>query len=428
MEKGRVRTARPSFLLHLHPRRVPEETIRFSLSLGLGGMAATLCLALTFTGVFQLLSYVPRMDGAYESVLQMYDQGNLAGFMRNIHYWSGNLLVIVCFLHMLRVFLTGALTGRRGINWVVGVLVFGLVLGANFTGYLLPNDQLAYWAVTIFTSMLSYVPLCGSWLVTTLRGGVDVGPVTLTNFFAIHVGILPVLLWLLLVYHFWLIRKAGGLIQRPQGEGPIKMVDAMPHLVFREFAVGLTLLSLLAVFSAIFDAPLGEPATPGNSPNPVKAAWYFMGLQELLLHLHPAFVTCLIPVLTFCVLASIPYINNAVLPGGVWFGGTRGHHVAAWSLVIGAACTTITVCIDSMLSLNSTMPDHPWLTRGVLPLLVYGALLTGWYAFFRRYTGCSRAEGTMAVMVFLTGTIVSLTIIGCWFRGEGMALVVPFLE
>jgi len=417
-----------SFLLHLHPRRVAKETIRFRLSLGLGGMAATLFFTLAFTGIFQLLSYTPRMDSAYESVLHMYDQGNLAGFIRNIHYWSGNLLVVVCFLHMLRVFLTGALSGPRRVNWVVGVLVFGLVLTANFTGYLLPNDQLAYWAVTIFTSMLSYVPLCGSWLVTTLRGGSEVGPATLSNFFAIHVGILPVMICMLLVVHFWLTRKAGGLIQRTDVQSNVGMIDAMPHLVFREIAVGLCLLAILVSFSAVIDAPLSEPATPGNSPNPAKAAWYFMGLQELLLHLHPAVVTCIIPILTICGLTFVPYIRDTVLPGGLWFGGTRGRQVAAWSFASSIVCTGSAVFIDSMTSVSAPMPDQPWLIRGVLPLLVYGLVLVGWYMFFRRYRGCSRAEGTMAMMLFTTGTIVSLTMIGCWFRGEGMALVIPFLE
>jgi len=417
-----------AFLIHLHPRRVPAETTRFTLSFGLGGMAVTLFCTLVFSGLLQLLSYAPGMDGAYLSVRQMYANGNLAGFVRNIHYWAGNLLVVVCSLHMLRVFLTGALTGVRRSNWVVGVLLFGVMLFANFTGYLLPNDQLAYWAVTIFTSMLSYVPVGGQWLMAALRGGAEVGPATFSSFFAIHVGLLPVAAVLLLVYHFWLIRKAKGLIHPPRvpAEGD-EMLDAVPHLVVRELAVGLSLLAALFLFSAMVDAPLAGPATPGSSPNPAKAAWYFMGLQELLLHLHPSVVICILPLLTVGALLLVPFFKDGVLPGGIWFGGAQGRKVAAWSALAGFLCAGSAVVVDSIFSAPAAaIPDQLWLTRGVLPLVASGVVLAGWYALWRRYRQCTRAEAVMALMIFLAGSIMSLTLIGCWFRGEGMALVIPF--
>ncbi len=421
------RTAVSTFLIHLHPRKVDAETIRFTLSFGLGGMAVTLFCTLVFTGLLQLLSYAPDMNRAYGSVQDMYSNGNLSGFVRNIHYWSGNLLVVVCFLHMLRVFLTGAFTGGRRFNWVVGVLLFGLILSANFTGYLLPNDQLAYWAVTIFTSMLSYMPLGGHWLMTTVRGGAEVGPETFSSFFAIHVGLLPVAALLLIVYHFWLIRKARGLIRPPQFPADhIEMVDAVPHLVFRELAVGLSLLAVLFSFGAMVDAPLADPATPGNSPNPAKAAWYFMGLQELLLHLHPTVVICILPLLTVVGLLLLPFLKNAVLPGGIWFGGAQGRKVALWSSLAGFLCAGGAVVLDSVFSAsNAAIPDHLWLNRGVLPLVAAGVVLAGWYALWRKQQRCTRAEATMALMIFIAGSIVSLTLVGCWFRGEGMVLVLP---
>ncbi|NOR26046.1 MAG: DUF4405 domain-containing protein, partial [Desulforhopalus sp.] len=111
------------FLLHVHPRTVPLETLRFTLTFGLGGMATTLILLLFITGVLQKLSYTPDAQSAYQSVQFMYAEGNFAGWLRNIHYWSGNLLVIVTFLHFCRVFLTGGISKGRRLNWIIGLLL-----------------------------------------------------------------------------------------------------------------------------------------------------------------------------------------------------------------------------------------------------------------------------------------------------------------
>ena len=124
------------FLFHLHPRKVAAETTRFTLSFGLGGMAATLFVLLTLSGVLQLFSYSADSSAAYQSIIDMYASGSPAGLVRNLHYWSGNLLVIVTFLHLLRVYLTGGLGVGRRINWLVGLALFLLILFANFTGYL----------------------------------------------------------------------------------------------------------------------------------------------------------------------------------------------------------------------------------------------------------------------------------------------------
>ena len=245
----------PSFLVHIHPRRVPLETLRFTLSFGLGGMSATLIVLLFASGILQLLSYTPEISLAYDSVSSMYGAGNLSGWTRNIHYFSGNLLVILATLHCIRVFLTGAISGPRRRNWFIGLLLLGCVFFANFSGYLLPWDQLAFWAVTIFTNMVCYVPLVGETLVQMLREGGEIGPTTLTTFYAIHTAWLPLFLVSFLIYHFWLIRKNGGLIR---GETSIKSppvtVPAVPHLVVREGAVGLGLIAVILVLAALIDA------------------------------------------------------------------------------------------------------------------------------------------------------------------------------
>lgn len=415
------------FIFHLHPRKVAAETIRFTLSFGLGGMAATLFLVLAVTGMLQLLSYSSDSATAYQSIIHMYAGSSLAGFIRNVHHWAGNLLVIVVLLHLLRVYLTGALGQGRKLNWLIGCTLLLLVLFANFSGYLLPWDQLAFWAVTIFINMVTYVPLIGVQLSELLRGSAEVGPATLANFFAIHVGLIPPLIVILMIYHFWLIRKAGGLVRsRNRGE-QVPMVPTVPTLISREAAVGFGLCGLLFIFSALVDAPLADIANPGQSPNPAKAAWYFMGLQELLLHLHPVFAICIIPLLMLLLLAMLPFIKQAVLEPGIWCGGNRGRWTAAGSFLAGLLGVAGWVIIDEFV-FKLSGSEHfltPWLSRGLVPLLSL-ILICGLCYRLLRLRKFPSSESIMAVALLCLGIVCGLTIIGIWFRGPGMALGFSF--
>ena len=417
------------FVLHLHPRTIPPETLRFSLSFGLGGMAAVLLGLLVLTGILQLLSYAPQIDEAYLSVQQMYAKGNLAGFIRNVHFWSGNLLVIISSLHLLRIFATGALTGGRQYNWLIGIALYLLVLFANFTGYLMPWDQLAYWAVTIFIGMISYVPVVGGWLVEVLRGGAEVGQPTLANFFAIHLGVVPVLLVILLIFHFWLVRKSGGLVQKKntmqKNVGREKRIDTVPYLIQREVCTGLVLLGLVLLFSAFVDAPLAEQANPGESPNPAKAAWYFMGMQELLLHLPPLFAICIVPMLMTLGLAIVPLLEKNILPAGYWFGGSRGVFRAIFSFLGGFLVTLLFVILDERIqrTTHGNNLESSLLTQGLLPLLTYLVGLTLVYAFFTRIQKHSRPDAIAALFMINVGLICALTTVGIWFRGPSMTLI-----
>ena len=412
------------FFLHLHPKRVPLDTIRFSLSFGLGGMATTLFIILAGTGVLQILSYSATIESAHQSIIDMYREGSPAGFIRNIHFWAGNLLVIVALLHLLRVYLTGATERKRRLNWLVGSCLFLLLLFANFTGYLLPWDQLAYWAVTIFTNMICYVPFIGSWLSEMLRGGSEVGAVTMANFFAIHVAFIPACFIILLIFHFWLIRRAGGLIRKEAA--PQEHIPAVPALISREAAAGLGLTALLFLYAALVDAPLSGIANPGESPNPAKAAWYFLGLQELLLHIHPAFAICIIPTMMLAVLMLLPFIDDNALPPGVWCGGTRGKFFAATTFMAGMFAVFPLVILDDKL-VKKVDPGHvmPWFSRGLLPLAVFFLLFWMIFRLLRR-KGLDRPQSTMVLVMLTLGIIFGLTATGIWLRGEGMVLTVPF--
>ncbi len=415
------------FFLHLHPRTIPGETLRVQLSFGLGGMAAILFATMLLTGVLQVVSYSSHSNSAYQSIQQMYDEGSIGGFIRNIHFWGGNLLVVVTFLHLLRVYLTGAIDQTRRFNWITGVFIFILVLSANFTGYLLPWDQLAYWAVTIFTNMISYIPVVGDWLGETLRGGTEVGSATLANFFAIHVAILPSLLLVLLILHFWLVRKAGGLVQAETARSSEAVrVAAVPNLIQREAAVGLGLLAVLFIFAAFFDAPLADQANPGQSPNPAKAAWYFMGLQELLLHLHPVTAICIVPAMIIIGLVLLPFWQKAALSPGRWCGGKRGMLLALWSFIGGFLGALLIVVIDDRLIRLSTAITNKstWLTRGIMPLAATIFFLMLLFVLLRKRNHPG-AEALMSLVVVLTAFILGLTAVGIWFRGPGMILILP---
>ena len=423
----RQRSLISDFLIHIHPPMVPAETIRFSLSLGLGGGAATLVGVLFVTGLCQLLMYTPSIGGAYASIQLMYTEAFVAGWIRNIHFWAGNLLVIVAFLHMARVFFTGALKGGRQLNWIVGLVLLSLVLFANFSGYLLPWDQLAYWAVTIFTGMFAYVPFCGTWLMQLLRGGNEVGAYTLANFYALHVGIIPFCFVVFSVWHFWLVRKAGGLVQREKSEKKENSrVPAVPDLISREAAAGSGIVGLLLLFASLVDAPLAEPANPAMSPNPAKAAWYFLGLQELLMHLHPVIVICAIPLLCLILLVMLPYGKNTVLPAGRWFGGRGGKRSLLAGLAGGAGVTFILVFTDDKLvraAQSRQGADDFWM-RGGIPLLLFVLLMVMLKRTLSKYK-ISPSASVLVTAGVVIGIILSLTTIGIWFRGPGMQLVFP---
>jgi len=272
-----------SVILMVHPEKVRASSLVFKRTFGLGGMALLLFILQAVTGILLRFVYEPTPTGAYDSILFIKAEVIFGNFVRNIHHWSGMLIVVVVFLHLLRVFYTQAYYPPRRFNWIAGIFLLALSILMNFTGYLLPWDQLSYWAVTVSTNMLEYVPLVGEWLKTAIRGGAEVSGPTLLIFYNLHTGVIPIILLTLLVFHFWKIRKAGGVIvPQEKGNEDNKLVSSIPNLLEREVAVGLALLAFILFLSIFVNAPLLERADPAFSPNPVKAPWYFSGIQELL--------------------------------------------------------------------------------------------------------------------------------------------------
>jgi len=415
------------FILHLHPRTVPYPTIRFRLSWGLGGMAVVLTGLLFLTGALLLLAYRPTLEEAYGSVRALGRDIPLGYWVRNIHHASANLLAVVAVLHLLRTALTGAFGPGRRLNWTIGLGLLVFVLAANFTGYLLPWDQLAYWAVTVSMAALGYIPLCGDWLRGVIQGGPEIGQATLSNFYVLHVAVIPGSLLVLLLWHFWLVRRAGGLISTSEGGEPIRRIPVVPNLIAREAAVGLSLVAFVLFLAMFWNAPLLEQANPGMSPNPTKAPWYFQGLQELLLHLHPVFAAFVWPFLGGAALLLLPLIPGSALPGGVWFGSERGRGLAAWAAGGGALLAVAAVLADNALRQPGVgMAADALIARGIVPTSAVILLAAGGYWLLVKAANRTRAEAVMAGLVAGFAILTVLTVVGVFFRGAEMHLVWPW--
>jgi quinol-cytochrome oxidoreductase complex cytochrome b subunit len=210
-ERSRAYAVMNNVFLHIHPVRVRQHAVKFAYTFCLGGLSFFLFLVLTVTGVYLMFFYVPSTTHAYTDILDIQSKVVFGLLTRNVHRWAAHLMVFFVFLHMMRVFYHGAYKPPREFNWVVGVILLFLTLGLSFTGYLLPWDQLAIWAVTVGTSLAGYSPFIAKQANFLLLGGVVVGPNTLLRWYVLHVLALPFVLVIFLAVHFWRIRKDGGI-------------------------------------------------------------------------------------------------------------------------------------------------------------------------------------------------------------------------
>jgi quinol-cytochrome oxidoreductase complex cytochrome b subunit len=196
---------------HLHPVKVSRKSLRWNYSFGLGIIAAILYGVLVFTGILLMFYYVPSVERAYSTMKEIQLSVPLGQFTRNMHRWAAHGMVLVVILHMARAFYTGAYKPPREFNWIIGVVLLLLTLGTSFTGYLLPWDQLSYWAITVGTNIAGYAPAVGPSMRDILLGGTEVGQGTLIRFYTLHIALLPLSLVLLISVHIWRVRKDGGL-------------------------------------------------------------------------------------------------------------------------------------------------------------------------------------------------------------------------
>jgi len=430
--RERYRNFFNSLIFHFRPRTVQQRTLQFRLTWGLGGMAVVLVFMLFATGLMLKFVYQPVPDRAFESIIHLQNNVPFGQLIRNIHHWAANILLLIVFLHFLRVFFTGAFHPPRQFNWIIGLPMLLAILVSNITGYLLPWDQLAFWAITICTGMLEYIPIIGEWLQKLIRGGDDIGPATLSIFFAIHTAIIPACLIILMPWHFWRVRKAGGLVvpRRPDKDetSENEKVPTIPNLLLREIVVALVLIAAIMLISVFFNAPLEAKANPGLSPNPTKAPWYFAGIQELLLHFHPLFALFIIPVFILIALVSIPYLNYQTDTAGVWFASLKGRSMAVVAALVAIIFTPIVIVADEfVIDFTAWVPGlPPIVSNGILPVAFGLAGIVVFYWLVTKKFAATNNESIQSVFVLFIAAFIILTITGIWFRGKGMALMWPW--
>jgi len=394
-------------------------------------MALVLFGLLLFTGVLMMFAYEPSPDRAWQSVDSLQGDTLFGELIRGVHYWSANLLIPISVLHLLRVFLTGAYQGRRRANWYIGLGIIFFVLMSGFTGYLLPWDQTAYWAITICTEMLGQVPGIGPAMQGIVLGGTEIGPPTMINFYALHIAVTPLAMIALLTWHFWKVREAGGVVLpaiRPDDTRDNLRALPFSDLLLREAVVTAVLIAVVLVLAFFFSAPLGDPANPGISPNPAKAPWYFLGLQELLIHFDALFAVVVIPL---CVLAGLIAVSLAPTEDrlqGDWFLTPKGRRMSLVAALTAIVAVPVFVLVDEhLVGSDGWFPGAASIvSNGVVPfaLLIAGIAVYG--MLLRKIFAPTRSEMVQTLFVLLFVAFVVLTATGVWFRGEGMSLVWPW--
>jgi len=364
-----------NFLLHWFPAKVSKASMSWTYSFWLGTITAALFLLLILSGLPLLFLYVPSVERAYQSVKDIEYVITFGRWIRAVHRIAAHGMVIAVVFHLARVFFTGAYKNgigrnqKREWNWVIGVVMLLLTLFLSFTGYLLPWDQLAFWAVTVGTNIASAIPWIGPQVRELLIGGRAIEQATLIRFYVLHIIFLPGAVGGLFAYHMWRVRKDGGLaradreelVESPRAvaptptktytllgvakgtaptvtvrslEAPNTSVNAVPDLVRRSMIATLGTIAVISILSVFIASPLEEPANALITPNPAKAPWYFLWLQEIVtdttIHLgsftiNGAFIGgVVLPGLLVGVLTVWPWLDRSPREAaGVWFPRVR---------------------------------------------------------------------------------------------------------
>lgn len=468
-DRARSQAVFGNFFLHVHSVRVHPRSLKLTTTWALGVSLVSQFVILTVTGVLLMVYYNPSVELAYDSIKDFQYVVPTGRFIRNIHRWIAHMMVATMILHMARVFYTASYKAPREFNWVLGMFLFVLGLSFSFTGYLLPWDQLAYWAITIGANIaaspnelaaaldLPKAFYIGDIQKELLLGAGSVGQSALTRFYLLHVMVLPIIFVAGLAVHIWRIRKDGGLAHpggkptaagkgvgtfnaRPltPAEQPTKTyglmaivagtsphtgkdldetVSAWPSLLRAEMMVFMATMLIAVALGLIADAPLREIANPMVPENPAKAPWYFLGLQEMVS--YSAFVGgIVIPAVVVIGLGLIPYLDREPEPSGVWFSGPRGRRIMGWTVLFATITAVLSVAIPVKFGwLRNWYPD---ISQLVIIVFNPGSLLTlayaGWSVAVIMRTRSTRLGAIALFTCFLVGFLI-LTYVGTYLRG-----------
>ncbi len=426
-QRSRIQKVSRNFFLHIHAPRVNLRSLKLTTTFGLGVALGFLFLILILTGVLLMLYYTPSEGQAYSSVKDIMYVVKGGRYIRNLHRWAAHGMVILAFLHLIRTFFTGAYLKGRRLNWIIGVAMLLVTLLLSFSGYLLPWDQLAYWAVTIGSNIaasareltdalgMTQVFDPGGFVKQLLIGDEVVGQEALTRFYMLHIIFLPLTLLILMGVHFWRIRKDGGLA-RP-ADSREQDIHTWPTALWAELAVLMVSCAVLMAVAFFFDAPLKELANPLLPENPAKSPWYFLGVQELIS--YSAFAGgIIIPLLFVAFLVSIPFRDREESHAGIWFSGIVGKRVTIASLFFSAAVTIGILFVNVNFGwLGDWFAGTPQVLIILInPGTVLAAAYAVWSVYQRRRTGSVHFSAMALFTCALVGLII-LTFVGVWLRG-----------
>lgn len=324
---------RPSFFHHLHPPTIPTAQARWRHTLGAGGITVFLMLILGLTGILEMFYYIPSPEEAALSVQVITYHVAFGGFIRNLHYWSAQLLLVASSIHLLRVVFTAAYSHPRRFNYLLGLALFVLSIMLDFTGYILRWDQGICWPLTTGTNLLKTIPIIGDFLFRIAVGGGDACETALLRFYTWHIFALPLPVIILGVWHAFRVRRDGGIAVPPPHDRADNARISRNELVRREVMVMFVVWIALTLLSSFVPAPIAPAMIDKPSPTAdARAPWFLLWVQQMLKWGDPFIFGVVIPLGILLLLALIPYIfpKPADADIGTWF--PKSNRLAQWTL------------------------------------------------------------------------------------------------
>ncbi|RLT36527.1 MAG: cytochrome bc complex cytochrome b subunit [Chloroflexi bacterium] len=317
----RLKPHSEAFLLHIKPTYYHESVTRWNHTFRLGLLSTWLFLIETITGLLLMVWYAPSPERAYTDMILLLTNVPFGQFLRDLHRLGAEMMVAIVTLHMVRTYLTGSYKAPRQFTWFTGVILFVVTLFLSFSGYLLPWDQLALWAVTIGTSMAEAMPpaIVGETVNLLARGAPDIGANGLLRFYLLHVIFLPLILILFFFVHYYKVVHFGISLPADEeevGEDTASRIPAekrtyyLPDVAIDELSF-LTVFTMVTIFLTMFyfQAPLEHIANPQSTPLHTVAPWYFYWLQGLLKVADKFIAGVLLPGVLLVLLIAIPYLD-----------------------------------------------------------------------------------------------------------------------
>ncbi len=330
-----VNKMRPSFFTHLHSPTIPAEQSRFRYTLGAGGIAVFLSLILFLTGALEMFYYIPTAENAAISIQTITYLVPLGGFVRNLHYWAAQALVVAVLVHFLRVVLTGSYAQHRRFNYLLGLALLILVVLLDFTGYVLRWDTDIQWVLVTSTNLLKTIPIIGESLFHRVVGGDDYGTTTVIRFYAWHLMGLSFGMIVFGIWHLFRVRRDGGIAIPPPSDRQKLARISRQELVQSELLAVLISSILLVLLAAFFPAPIAPPMDAILAQaSAAQAPWFFLWVQDLLRFGDPFWLGVIVPLGLLVFLAFLPYILPSPAPRelGKWW--PKGGRMAQVTILL----------------------------------------------------------------------------------------------